>query len=68
MRCPYCSGMMEKGLIESSEPINFMKKVKFVNRANEKKGEINLAKPPFGGRAHVEAWICRNCRRIEIVY
>ena len=29
---------MEKGLIESSEPINFMKEVRFVNKANEKKG------------------------------
>ena len=38
MRCPYCREAMEKGLIESSEPINFMKEVRFVNKANEKKG------------------------------
>lgn len=25
MKCPYCGEEMEKGLIESSEPINFMK-------------------------------------------
>ena len=25
MNCPYCGEEMEKGLIESSEPINFLK-------------------------------------------
>ena len=38
MNCPYCNALMEKGLIESSEPINFMKEVRFVNRAKEKRG------------------------------
>ena len=66
MNCPYCSGVMEKGLIESSEPINFMKSARFVNRADEKKGEINLATPPFGGRAIVDVWLCRRCRKIVI--
>ena len=53
MNCPYCNALMEKELIESSEPINFMKEARFVNRAKEKKGEFNLAKPPLGGRAYV---------------
>lgn len=57
---------MEKGLIESSEPINFMKEVRIVNRANESKGELALAKPSFWGRAFVEAWLCRDCRKIVI--
>ena len=68
MRCPSCREAMEKGLIESSEPINFMKEVRFVNNANEKKGEFNLAKPPLGGRAFVEVWLCRSCRKIVIEY
>lgn len=68
MKYPYCGENMEKGLIESSEPINFMKEVKFVNKANEKKGEFNLAKPPFGGRAAVGVWLCRDCRKILIDY
>jgi len=54
MKCPYCSEEMEKGLIESSEPINFMKEVRFVNRADENKEEFDLAKAPFGGRASLE--------------
>ena len=66
MKCPYCNETMEKGLIESSEPINFLKEAKFVNKANEKDGEFNLAKPPFGGRASVEVWLCRKCRKIVI--
>ncbi len=66
MKCPHCGEAMEKGLIESTEPINFMKEVRFVNKANEKKGEFTLAKPPFGGRASVDVWLCRSCRKIVI--
>ncbi len=68
MKCPYCNAAMENGLIESSEPINFMKQVRFVNRADEKKGEFNLATPPFGGRSSVAVWLCRDCRKIMIDY
>lgn len=46
--------------------INFMKEAKFINKANEKKGEFNLAKPPLGGRAYVPVWLCRDCRKIVI--
>ena len=45
-----------------------MKEVRFVNRANESKGEFNLAKPPFGGHASVDVWLCRDCRKILIDY
>ena len=66
MKCPYCAEEMEKGLIESSEPINFMKEVRFVNKADKKRGEITLAKPPFVGRAFVDVWLCRSCKKIVI--
>lgn len=68
MNCPYCGKPMEQGVIESSEPINFMKEVRLINRADENKGEINLAKPHFGGRSSVEVWLCRDCRKIIIDY
>ncbi len=68
MECPYCGKAMEKGLIESSEPINYMKEVRIVNRAKESKGEFNLAKAPMGGRAVVDVWLCRDCRKIVIDY
>jgi len=66
MQCPYCGENMEKGLIASSEPINFLKEVRFVNRPDKKKGEFNLATPPFGGRASVGVWLCRDCKKIVI--
>ena len=68
MKCPYCNETMEKGVIESSEPINFMKEVRFINRAKERKGEFNLSNPPFGGHAYVDVWLCRSCRKIVIDY
>lgn len=68
MDCPYCGKAMEKGLIESSEPINFMKEVRIVNRAKESKGEFTLAKPRVGGRSAVDVWLCRDCRKIVIDY
>ena len=39
MKCPYCAEEMEKGLIESSEPINFMKGIRFVNKADKREGK-----------------------------
>jgi hypothetical protein len=39
-----------------------------MNKANEKKGEFNLAKPLFGGRAAIDVWLCRDCRKIVIVF
>ncbi len=61
MKCPYCGETREKGIIESSEPINFMKEVRFVNRAKKSLGEFNLATPPLGGRASIEVFLCRDC-------
>ncbi|MBP3891965.1 MAG: hypothetical protein J6D29_07310 [Solobacterium sp.] len=68
MMCPYCGKGMEKGVIESSEPINFMKEVRFMNRPKESKGEFNLATPPLAGRSYVEVYLCRDCRKIVIDY
>ena len=68
MNCPYCGEEMEKGLIESSEPINFLREVRFLNQPKAGKGEFNLAKPSLGGRAAVQVWLCRDCRKIVIDY
>lgn len=65
MKCPYCGEPMEKGVFTSTEPINFLKEVRFVNRP-KKDGEFTLAKPPFGGRASVEVNLCRGCGKIVI--
>ena len=68
MNCPYCGKDLEKGMIISSEPINFMKEVRFINQPKKSKGEFNLATPPFGGRAQVDVFLCRECRKIVIDY
>ena len=68
MNCPYCGKEMEKGLIESPEPINFMKEVRAVNRPKEKNGEFNLTKPGFGRHAHIDVYLCRDCRKMVIEY
>ena len=68
MECPYCGGEMERGLIESSEPINYMKELRFVNRPKRRLGEFNLATPPLGGHASVEVNLCRDCRKLVISY
>lgn len=68
MKCPYCSRSMEQGLIASPEPINFLKEVHFINQPKVKDGEFNLAKSSMGKRATVDAWLCRECRKIVISY
>ena len=68
MKCPYCGNEMEKGLIESPEPMNFMKEVRAINRPKEKNGEFTLAKPKMGKHAHVDVCLCRACRKIVIEY
>ena len=68
MKCPFCSEDMEQGVLESTEPINFLKEARFVNRTKKDQGEFNLVKPPFGGQAALEVWLCRDCRKIVISY
>ncbi len=61
MKCPYCGETMENGVIISSEPINFMKEVRFINHADKSKGEFALATPALAGRASVDVCLCRDC-------
>ncbi len=68
MKCPYCAGDMEQGVLESTVPINFLKEARFINKPKEGQGEFNLAHPPFGGCASVDAWVCRGCRKIVVSY
>ena len=66
MKCLYCGEDMEKGLIESSEPINFLKETHFINQLKKRNEEFNLAKAGMGRRAAVEAWLCRDCGKLII--
>ena len=66
MKCPYCGGPMEQGLIASAEPINFLKEVHIINQPKKKNGEFMLAKASMSKRATVDAFLCRDCRKIVI--
>ena len=68
MKCPYCGEEMELGMIESSDPLGWKKEKTFVNRPSKKRGEIMLAKPAMFGHGTVDAYLCRECRKIIISY
>ena len=57
---------MEQGLIASPEPINFLKKVHMINQPKKQDGEFMLAKASMSKRATVDAFLCRDCRKIVI--
>ena len=66
MDCPYCGKAMEKGLIASAEPINFLKNEHFINQPKTEDGEFNLARASAFKRATVDAFLCRDCGKIVI--
>jgi hypothetical protein len=68
MNCPYCGKEMEKGIIASQEPLNWLKEERMINRPKEADGEFNIAKAGMSKRAVVDAWVCKDCRKIEISY
>ena len=43
MKCPYCAGDMEQGVLESTVPINFLKEARFINKPKEGQGEFILS-------------------------
>lgn len=57
---------MERGLIASSEPINFLKKTHFINQPRKRDGEFKLAKASMRKRAVLATWLCRDCGKIVI--
>ena len=68
MKCPYCGEEMEKGIIVSPEPINWLKEEHFINQPKKDQGEFTLAKASMSKRAAVEAWVCRKCQKVIINY
>ena len=68
MKCPFCGEEMEKGIIASPEPINWLKEEHFINQPNKDKGEFMLARGSMGKRTTVEAWACKSCRKVIISY
>lgn len=59
---------MEQGLIASPEPIRFLKEAHFTNHPKKKDGEFTLAKASMRKRTTVDAFLCRECRKVVISY
>lgn len=68
MKCPYCNMEMEQGVIQSSQEINWQKKKHLLNRSDLHKDAVRLSARSFFKGSAVEAWLCRNCRKVIIDY
>lgn len=74
MNCPYCNQPMEKGQLKSRGGVFFLPEgeslpLLYTEWQMEKHGAVplppgvNVLRPEYP-----EAWICRNCRKIQIEY
>lgn len=70
MKCPYCGGEMEKGLIQSPHELVWLKGEKRRLFANAEFHEDSVVLSAFSywkGSA-VTAFLCRDCRKVVIDY
>ena len=70
MKCPFCCGDMEKGLIQSPQELSWFpgEKRRFFGRASFHKGAVTLSEYSFTRGSAVTAYLCRECRKIVIDY
>jgi len=70
MNCPYCSTLMEQGLIASAQELSWKSGSKrpFLNRADLFADSVLLAQHSFFRGAAVTAYLCRNCQKVVIDY
>ena len=66
MKCPFCNGVMEKGLLQAGNMIVWVKKKHYVSLL-PKEGEVLLARDYWTG-ATLPSWICRQCRKVITEY
>lgn len=66
--CPYCGGPMEDGVIQSPQEINWKRKRHFFGRARFHEGSVVLSRLSFSKGSAVQAYLCRDCRRVIIHY
>ena len=69
MKCPYCDGEMEKGLIQSPHEIGWIPGGyrQILGRAEFHGGVVLSELSIFKGSA-VTAWLCRGCEKVIIDY
>lgn len=70
MKCPYCNNEMEKGLIQSSQEIAWLKgeKKRLFGRAAFHDGSVVLSELSFLKGSAVTAFLCRSCKKVLIDY
>jgi len=68
MKCPYCNHDMEQGVIQSAQEINWQKKKHLINRSDMYDDAVCLSQRNFFKGSAVEAWLCRECKKVIIDY
>ncbi len=70
MKCPYCGGEMESGLIQSGNELAWLpvSKRKLAARAQLYDGSVVLSEYSFLHGSAVTAWLCRSCEKVIIDY
>lgn len=66
MICPYCNDEMELGVIQSQHEINWSKKRRFLSSSAINDDVVVLSEFSFFRGSVVEAYLCRNCRKVII--
>lgn len=70
MKCPYCNGEMEKGLIHSTQEISWIKGEKrlLFARADMYKDSVILSERSFWKGSACVAYNCQNCQKVIVDY
>lgn len=66
MKCPFCYGEMEEGVIQSGQIVLWAKK-KHIISLNPKEGEVELSRNLMG-YCSIPAWICKSCKKVVADY
>lgn len=66
MRCPYCNGEMETGILEGGRYLLWAKQPHKVSY-NPKAGEVLLGEKAVSSVV-VDSYICKHCKKIIIDY
>lgn len=67
MKCPFCEGVMEKGILQSGQIMLWAKKKHYWTLNAWRDGEVELDRNCLVGTA-LPAWICRACEKVIVDY
>ena len=66
MNCPVCGKEMEKGYVQTSCGLTWVKQKRVISLFPQE-GSINLPGSTFSGLA-VDAFVCRTCKKMVVDY